>query len=62
MLTRQLPWTLFIFCATLSRHRNCHIFVETLNDNRSMLALSNALGFARRRIPDDPGVTEVSLK
>ncbi len=38
-----------------------HIFGEVLNDNRSMLALCNALGFTRRRIPDDPGVTEVSL-
>jgi len=38
-----------------------HIFGEVLNDNRSMLALCNALGFKRRRAPDDPGVTEVSL-
>lgn len=38
-----------------------HIFGEVLNDNRSMLALCSALGFKRRRIPDDPGVTEVSL-
>jgi acetyltransferase len=34
---------------------------EVLNDNRSMLALCDALGFKRRRTPDDPGVTEVSL-
>ena len=39
-----------------------HIFGEVLNDNRSMLALCNALGFKRRRAPDDPGVTEVSLE
>ena len=39
-----------------------HIFGEVLNDNRSMLALCNALGFKRRRAPDDPGVMEVSLE
>jgi acetyltransferase len=38
------------------------IFGEVLNDNRSMLALCNALGFKRRRAPDDPGVSEVSLE
>ncbi|WP_054698937.1 bifunctional acetate--CoA ligase family protein/GNAT family N-acetyltransferase, partial [Desulfosarcina cetonica] len=37
------------------------IFGEVLNDNRPMLALCKALGFKRRRVPDDPGVTEVSL-
>lgn len=39
-----------------------HIFGKVLNDNRSMLALCNALGFKRRCAPDDPKVTEVSLK
>jgi acetyltransferase len=38
------------------------IFGEVLDDNRSMLALCKALGFERRRDPDDPGVSKVSLR
>jgi acetyltransferase len=38
------------------------IFGEVLDDNRSMLALCKALGFERRRDPDDPGVSNVSLQ
>jgi acetyltransferase len=38
------------------------IFGEVLDENRSMLALCKALGFTRRRDPDDPGVALVSLQ
>ncbi|BBO84097.1 GCN5 family N-acetyltransferase [Desulfosarcina ovata subsp. sediminis] len=38
------------------------LFGEVLNDNRPMLALCKALGFKRRHVPNDPGVTEVSLQ
>ncbi len=38
------------------------LFGEVLNENRSMLALCKALGFKRRKDPDDPGSTVVSLQ
>ena len=37
------------------------LFGEVLNDNRAMLALCRAMGFSRRHVPDDPGVSEVTL-
>jgi acetyltransferase len=35
---------------------------EVLRENRAMLGLCKALGFAQRRDPDDPGTVQVSLR
>jgi acetyltransferase len=37
------------------------LFGEVLSENRAMLALCRAMGFKRRSVPDDPGVSEVTL-
>lgn len=39
-----------------------YIYGEVLSDNRSMLRLADAFGFKKRPVPDDPGVTHVSLQ
>lgn len=37
------------------------LYGDVLDDNRSMLRLCEALGFKRRRDPDDPGIVKVML-
>ena len=38
------------------------IFGDVLQKNRAKLKMCKILGFARSRVPDDPGVTRVTLK
>ena len=47
----------------LARNRGIkEVYGEVSSENRAMLKLCQVFGFAVKRLPDDPGVLQVTLK